>query len=170
MQKPETKGKPPAPPAAPLGTQVKVILIAALVIGGVGFAFGAVSLGLFLGGQPNYYGGDTYNYNNYTTYNTYYNTTYIYNNATGQRSIYNCCLFQVDALPGEQNFNFIGDVENESYYFNLSLKYRTIVEFFQLKSLAQSEIDNVRGGYNISIGGISSSYTSYHIQQNLNPN
>ena len=41
----------------------------------------------------------------------------------------------MDALPGDANFNHL-QVDNQSYFFNLSLRYRTVVDFFQLKSKA----------------------------------
>lgn len=148
MQKPEKKElKLPVTP--PMSTQVKAILIIVTLIGGLGIAFGAVSIGLFLGNPPvtnNYYAGD-----NYTTYNTYYNTTYIYNNQTGQRSIYNCCLFQISGLP--QN--------TIVYFFNLSLQYKTILELFMLKNDGGASFVGVQITYNLSISGNSSRSQDY---------
>ncbi len=151
MSKIDQKGKPPTLPAAPLSTQVKVILISALVIGGVGFAFGAVSLGLFMGTQPmNNYNDNSqyYTYNNYTTYNTNYNTTYIYNNATGQQMIYNSCLFQIPSLATLE----------ECYFFNLTLEFKTTIDILLFKSDCSEAISNVYIYYNLSIAGNSSRY------------
>ena len=138
MQKPEKK-ELKVPVTQPLSTQVKAILIIVTVIGGLGIAFGAVSMGLFMGNPPvtnNYYAGD-----NYPTYNTYYNTTYIYNNQTGQRSVYNICLFQISGLP--QNTIL--------YFFNLSLQYRTVLELFMLKNDGGDNFVGVKVRYNLSI-------------------
>ena len=145
MQKPEKKDlKLPVSP--PLSTQVKVILVTAFVIGGVGFAFGMVSLGMIMGQKPvtNNYGGDTYNYNNYTTYTTYYNTTYVYNNATGQRMIYNCCLFDIT----------LGSAGTWNYFFNLTLEAKTVLTVVYLSFTGNDvDISNVYLQYNLSIDG-----------------
>ena len=148
-------GKAPASPTAPLSTQAKALLLITLIIGGFGIGFAAFSIGLYLGTPPttnNYYGGDTYN--------TYNNQTY-YINQTGPGGIFNLSTFQVLGLPGELDFNPIGDKENESYFFNLSLQSRTVVEFLRIKNLGANPIENVRLGYNLSINGVSSSHQSY---------
>lgn len=156
-------GKAPASPTAPLSTQAKTLLLITLIIGGFGIGFAAFSIGLYLGTPPttnNYYGGGTYN--------TYNNQTY-YINQTGPGGIFNTSWVQVLGLPGELDFISIGDKENESYFFNLSLQYRTVVEFLRIKVLGPNNIENVRLGYNLSTNGVSSSQESYLFSGSIDP-
>lgn len=162
----EKKSKPLVLPTVPLSRQLKVILITVLLIGGSGFAFGAISLGLYLGQSPptpnnttnNYYNYTypVWNYN-YTQYTSYYNTTYIFNNATGQRSLYNCCLFNLIGLP--QN--------TVSYFFNLTLKSKTVIELFMIKNNAGEDLNNVAVRYNLSIDGNSAPSVGTFLEKSI---
>ena len=140
-----------------LSTQLKAILITSLLIGATEVVFGAISFGLFIGQEPvvnNYYESDTYN--NYTDYITYYNTTYIYNNQTGEQSIYNCCHFQVDTLPQG----------NISYFFNLTLEHKTVIELVSFKNDGGNNFQDVTLRYNFSIGENSTKSTKYFFYMN----
>jgi hypothetical protein len=156
MSEPEKKLKPNLSTSAPLSTQIKAILLIVTVVGGLGMAFGAVGLGLYLGTPP-------VTNNNNTTNNYYqytYNTTYIYNNATGQRSIYYCARFEIaKTLNAFERY----------YFFNLSLPYRTTIDAGWIKSESVDTLDSVTIGTNLSIADESNEFYDYRFRRSLDP-
>jgi len=170
MVESDKKVKLPLVVAAPLSTQVKVVLIVVSLLGGLGMTFGAVSVGLLLGTPPvtnnNNQTYNAYNYTyptwqyNYTTSNTYFNTTYIFNNATGQRTLINCCFFEI-VKPLVQN--------EQVYFFNLSLTHRTVLDSILIKSECSDIIDTIWLRYNISVAGDSDYFNTDVFKANMAP-
>ena len=135
----------------PLSRQAKVIILTAIIIGGLGIAFGAMSLGLFLGNPP-------------TVINNYYDQS------PPDHSYYTQS-FQITGLPGDLNGITGENLVNISYFFNLSLGYKTTLDLVMVKNIGGGSLEFVKLYYNISVNGVSSrAESAIFSNPNMQPN